>query len=92
MKSIIQDKKRCFVCKTTLQLEDHHIFGGCRRKLSEKHGLRVWLCNTHHNQPKTGAHFNKELMNELHIIGQTKFEELYGHDKFMEVFKKNYRE
>ena len=53
MKSIMQTKKECYVCRelvgTEMSLPDtglemHHIFGGtANRKLSEKYGLKVWL-------------------------------------------------
>jgi hypothetical protein len=47
--SIIQNKKECYVCKTTYGLEFHHcIFGTGRRKLADEDGLTVWLCSEHH--------------------------------------------
>lgn len=49
MKSIINDRKVCFCCQTTLTLEYHHVFfGGRNRKKSDDDGLTVWLCYRHH--------------------------------------------
>ena len=60
-KSIIQDTKQCYVCNTTIGLHDHHVFFGSNRKISEQHGLKVWLCGKHHNLSNEGVHFNKKL-------------------------------
>ena len=90
MDSILQKEKVCMVCKTTRNLESHHCFGGPRRKLSEKYGLKVWLCHEHHTGNQ-GVHFNKEFMDELHEYAQTVFESLYGYEEFMKEFGKNYK-
>lgn len=65
-------KGKCFVCGKTCNTERHHIFGGARRKKSDKLGLVVDLCHNCHNEPPNGAHFNAELMDELHKYGQRK--------------------
>jgi hypothetical protein len=88
--SIVQQNKECYICGTTQNLQLHHIFFGTyRRKKSDEYGLTVWLCRDHHTG-QSGVHPNRKLQEWLFIIGQTKFEELHGHKKFMEVFKKNY--
>ena len=77
MKSIIQDDKQCFVCGQYHWLENHHIFfGTANRKLSEKYGLKVWLCREHH-RGDTGVHKNAELSDNLKEIAQKTFEETY---------------
>lgn len=49
MSSILQSKKRCFICERETELEMHHcFFGSANRKLSEQDGLKVWLCYEHH--------------------------------------------
>ena len=90
-KSIIQKEKECFVCKTTYCLEEHHcIYGTANRKLSEKYGLKVWLCHEHHTGTH-GVHFNKDLDTHLKKLAQETFETKYGANKrFTEVFGKNY--
>ncbi len=65
-KSLISNKKECYVCKTTYNLHCHHIFEGTgRRKLSDDDGCWVWLCAYHHNMSNEGVHFNKKLDLEL---------------------------
>lgn len=77
MKSIIQDEKVCIVCGSPY-VEEHHIFEGtANRKLSEKYGLKCYLCYTHHRSD-IGVHFNKELEKELKELAETKFKETYN--------------
>lgn len=92
MKSIIQGKKECYVCQTQIALHDHHIFfGNPLRKISEKYGLKVWLCWFHHEgtygvHGKQGAELNKKLKQ----LGQRKFEENHTREEFIETFGRNY--
>ena len=91
MESIIQSKKECYVCKTTFNLQDHHIiYGTSNRKQSEKYGLKVWLCQEHHTG-STGVHFNKPLDSNLKKLAQEHFEAKYGtREHFRTVFGKSY--
>lgn len=102
MKSVFpQDEGHCFLCdhfgdydKYTY-LEEHHIFGGSsNRKKSEKYGLKVKLCIKHHrgnvNGNKEAVHFNKEMADILHRIGQKKFEETHTRDQFRQEFGKSW--
>ena len=90
MKSIMQDDKECYITHSTLGLHRHHIFGGAFRDKSEEYGCWVWLRHDYHVGTSYAVHHNKRLMNQLRMDCQKKFEELYGHDKFMEVFRKDY--
>ena len=91
MKSIIQNKKECFVCKTIYNLHNHHIFyGTANRRLSEKYGLKVWLCGNHHNLSNEGVHFNRKLDLYIKKIGQAAFEKTHTREEFMKIFGKNY--
>jgi hypothetical protein len=106
MKSIIQDEKECFVCAHKLiqaperdnrgfyVLECHHVFAGtANRKMSEKYGLKVWLCHEHHTGD-TGVHFNETLNELLKEIAQRRFEEyykgVYNRSDFIRFFGKNH--
>ena len=61
--------------------------GVANRKLSEKYGLVVWLRHDIH----TALHDrDKDLEIRLKQDAQRAFEKIYGHDKWFEVFKKNY--
>lgn len=92
MKTVLQSKKECWVCGTTIDLHDHHIFyGTANRKISEKRGLKVWLCGKDHNLSKAGVHFNKELDTALKQFAQTYYEEHIGtRSQFREEFRKSY--
>ena len=95
MKSIIQREKQCLVCGN-YQVEEHHcIYGTANRKLSEKYGLKVWLCNRHHTasfyQDKSAAvHFNKVLDKKIKQLAQKSFEYHYPELNFSKIFGKNY--
>lgn len=90
-RSIIQTDKECYVCGTTYNLHEHHIFfGTANRKQSEKYGMKVWLCQYHHTG-QAGVHFNKDLDTQLKKLAQIKFEVEYGANiSFREAFGKNY--
>lgn len=91
MKSIIQEQKECFVCKTTYNLHEHHIYEGTgRRKQSEKYGMKIWLCGRHHNLSNEGVHFNKELDLQIKRMAQKKFEETYQDLEFIKIFGRSY--
>ena len=92
----ISDYKKCFICGRNGngdRLECHHIYGGGRRKLSEKYGLVVWLCGERcHRTGKYSAHQNAEIMDYLHKVGQIKAmkEQGWSINQFREIFGANY--
>lgn len=89
-KPIIQKEKECFVCRSTQNLQEHHIFyGTANRRMSEMHGMTVWLCQMHHTGNR-GVHFDKALDTKLKEIGQKKFEETHSREEFIKVFGRNY--
>lgn len=93
MKSIIQENADyCFVCGRYGQTERHHaIFGTANRKKSDKYGLTVYLCPDCH-RGTNGVHGKSGHALDLQLkrIAQKKFEEKYSHEKFMNVFGRNY--
>ena len=88
-KSIMQDEKFCFVTGSEYWLDLHHVYAGSRRKASDKWGCTVWLRHDIHMDLHQR---NTALDKTLKRACQRRFEELYGHDKFMTVFVKNYLE
>lgn len=90
MKSVIQRSRRCFECGRTDILECHHVFyGTAYRRLSEKYGLKVWLCPEHH-RGKNGVHGrNKALRLRLMRYAQRRFEETHTREEFMRLFGRN---
>ncbi len=90
-KSIMQKEKRCYICGSTYDLHEHHIFyGTANRKQSEKYGFKVWLCARHHNMSRDCVHSNYELNLRLRQECQAKFEETHTRAEFMAIIGKNY--
>lgn len=90
-KSILQDKRECYISGRTDWLEEHHIFGGANRKNSERYGLKVHLNHWWHNEPPDGVHHNAENMERLHKVGQEAFERVHGsRGDFIRIFGRNY--
>ena len=91
-KLILQQNKECFFCGKTTGLHHHEVFYGNNRQKSMDWGCQVWLCGAHHNLTDKGVHgthgHEKDLI--LKKYAQKVFEEEYGHEQFMKVFKKNY--
>lgn len=93
MKKITVQKERgkCFICGCTGAIEEHHVFfGTADRKKSDEYGCVVDLCHFHHTESKDSVHMNSKVGDTLKQYAQACFEEQLGHDKFMEVFGKNY--
>ena len=92
-KSILQTSKECYFCGSQNWLEEHHVYNGNpNRTLSEKYGLKVWMCREHHNEPPNGVHFNAGTNQWLKATVQHKAMEHYGWsaDAFRCIFGKNY--
>lgn len=95
-KSIMQiDKSKCYLCGRNGNgdpLEEHHVFGGSNRKLSEKDGLKVYLCgNRCHRNGKKAAHKSALTSSLLKAKAQAAWESLYGsREEFMGRYGRNY--
>ena len=93
MDSIMQNKKRCYVCGLYAPVEEHHIFfGNPNRKISEENGFKVWLCAEHH-RGTIGVH--GKLGHVLDIKLKQECEKKYinqGHavQDFIKLIGKNY--
>lgn len=99
MKSILQDKKECWLTmalygvECIYDLERHHVFGGNpNRALSEKYGLTVYLNHDMHNETPDGVHHNKRHREMLQRFAQRKAMAHYGwtENEFRAIFGKNY--
>jgi len=92
MKSIIQKNKECYVCKTIYNLHLHHIwYGTANRKVSDKNGFTVYLCQYHH-EGTYGVHgkHGDKLNRELKELCQKKFEENHTREEFRKLVGKSY--
>lgn len=91
MKSIMHDKRRCYICGTQYSLELHHIFPGYgRRKISDENGFTCYLCARHHNSGKFSVHTDRQLMEWLQEQCQKKYEETHTREEFISLIGKNY--
>lgn len=98
MKSIMQEKTgQCYLCMklhddySVKQVQEHHvIFGQGKRKLSEKYGLKVYLCLYHHTAGPEAVHQNAELAGMLKARAQRRFKESFPDLDWMQIFQKNY--
>ena len=91
MKSILSNKKECYICGSPNDLHRHHIFFGANRRLSEQFGAWVYLCARHHNMSDEGVHFNRETDLTLKRTAQELWEKEYGtRDDFRRIFGKSW--
>lgn len=98
-KSIMQAEwDICYLCGRNRYadpcgLEEHHVFGGCSRKKSEKYGLKIHICGErcHRNGPDA-VHKNKQVRMMVQAAAQERFEKVHGSkEEFISLFGKNYR-
>ena len=85
--SILQTEKECFITGSRVHLDQHHVYAGPNRNRSDAWGCWVWLRHDIHKQLHDR---DKEMDRMIKRICQEKFEELYGHEKFMDIFGKSY--
>lgn len=93
MQSVIQSEKRCFLCGRRINLDEHHVFFGKNRKLSEKYGLKVYLCHEDcHIFGKNAVHNNAEICRKLQREVQAQAMEHYNWtaEDFIRIFGKSY--
>ena len=90
--SILQNKKQCYVCETTLNMHTHEVFFGKNRQKSIEDGCCVYLCGKHHNQSNAGIHFNHELDLKVKKEMQLKWQQVYNKttDDFIKRYGRNY--
>lgn len=85
------DEQGIYSLLPSIDLEEHHIMHGvANRKLSERYGLKCKLCIPHHRTGKKAVHNCRETDLKLIRAAQRRFEQLYSHDMWMQVFMKNY--
>jgi len=88
----LQDEKKCYLTGCPSGLEKHHIMHGtANRKIADEWGCWVWLTPEMH-RGTYGVHGREghELDRQLKQACQIAFERIYGHDKWMDLFGKDY--
>ena len=80
----------CIICGSPY-VQHHHIFGGtARRRISDRYGFIVPLCQYHHTGA-AGVHRNRKFDLELKRQAQTYYEEHYGNrNAFINAFGKSW--
>lgn len=92
MKSILQDENKCLICEMP-EVEEHHVFQGFgKREISEREGLKVFLCPFHHRIGKNSIHFNKELDLKIKRFAEKKWLEYNNKtvEDFIQLMGKNW--
>ena len=101
MKSILQEKDgTCYLCQKLYDIdsrqkniEEHHVFGGtANRKISEKYGLKVYLCIAHHREGPEAVHRNRKYDLMLKEDAQEAFERSHTRREFVGIFGRNWME
>lgn len=91
--SIIDRKKRCFVCGKKDNLHLHHIMFGKNRKKADADGLTVYLCYEHH-EGTNGVHGKNGHSLDLKLKKLAEHLWIYYYnksiDEFIERYGKNY--
>ena len=97
--SILQEKDgRCFICMHMegdwylKQTQEHHVFGGARRQISEREGLKIYLCTEHHLYGRYAVHRNKNIDNIIKNFAQMVWMKKNPDRSWMELMGKNYIE
>lgn len=93
--SIIDGKKKCYLCGREGDLQIHHtLHGGANRRLADEDGLWVWLCHRCHMD----LHDRGEGDKELQALAEKKWIEWNypndpekGQEEFIKRYGKSYR-
>ena len=83
---MICEERKCYICGSTHNLQKHHCQHGVRRKAADRYDLTVWLCVYCHQKLHDKGIGDRELQQ----LAQIHFEKIYGHEKWMKEFHKNY--
>ena len=100
MKSIIQKNRDvCYLCGRVRSyrnpLDEHHVYFGPNRSISERYGLKVYICaRPCHNYDWGSVHMNAERCRELQADVQRIAMEYYGWTvaDFVRIVGRNYTE
>lgn len=97
--SILQKKDgTCYLCRREgnwqiyAYTEEHHIFGGPLRRISEAEGFKVYLCPEHHRTGRHAVHRDAGMSLILKQDAQRAFEKTAPRETFMALIGKNFME
>lgn len=91
-KSVLSNERECFRCKTTLNLQKHHIFNSAYRNKSDRMGYWVYLCMDCHTGAR-GVHTTTQgriYWDYLKGLCQQHYEQDHSREDFIREFGRNY--
>lgn len=81
---------RCYICGAYGRMDEHHVFGGPCRKISDRYGLVVHLCRSCHSLIHDSVNGSNTKL-YLHQRGQMIYEEQIGsRQDFIREFIRSY--
>lgn len=80
----------CFICERQTETALHHIYGGAKRKMSDRNGFTVFLCPDCHQYAPHAVHRCRETAEKLKAVCQKAYEKTHDRDDFMALVGKNY--
>lgn len=91
MRSILQDKKECYVTHRKSGLHKHHIYAGYgTRQICEREGFYIYLIPELHNLSDKGIHFDKAFDLRIKRLCQAEYEKTHTRAEFMALIGRNY--
>lgn len=72
--------------------QEHHVYGGPLRPISEAEGFKVYLCLPHHIDGPEAVHNNQENRRFLQRECQEVYERTHTRQQFMSLTGRNYLE
>lgn len=87
---VVKDMQHCLICGSPYIHIHHCFYGTSNRKISDKLGLVVPLCQEHHTG-NNGVHFDRQLDMLVKTMAQGAFEKQIGsREDFMRLFGRSY--
>lgn len=82
----------CDNCGIGTVVENHHIFNGANRNISDKYDyMQVYLCYDCHRKQPTGIHGgNRKLDLKYRKQAQKEFEKNHTREEFIKLIGRNY--
>lgn len=71
-------------------IQEHHIYNGPNRQISEEQGFKAYLCLEHHTAGKAAVHNNHENMRYLQKYCQRIYEIDHTREEFTALIGRNY--
>ena len=87
---VTNDIEHCFICGSPYVQIHHCFFGTANRKISDRLGLVVPLCQAHHTG-QNGVHFDRQLDLLIKTVAQGCYENQIGsREDFIRLFGRSY--